>query len=168
VSRANVRSSLDAVEQALEHFCTSLDRAGFGDGAAAYRQMADVIVGQWMWAEQSGVRDLQPSFLRIATLAGTVAEQLRPYVAAMDQLRAIRGLAAHAWGLEPGSIGERAVEALLAEEGGMTITELRRATGASTMALRRELDALVDQGLVTRAGPRGRFALGSDARGRGG
>jgi hypothetical protein len=170
VSRANVGSSLDAVELALEHFSASLDRAGFRDGAAAYRQMADVIVGQWMWAEERGDRELQPRFLRIAALAGLVADQLRPYVGAMDRLRGIRGLAADAWGIEAGSVAEQVVEALAAADKGLTISELRRATGASTMALRRELDALAGKGLLAAGagGPRGRYALvGGPARGPG-
>jgi hypothetical protein len=160
MSRDNVQSSLDAVEQALEHFATSLDRAGFAEGAASYRQMADVIVGQWIWVEERGARDLQPRFLRIAELAGSVADQLRPYVGAMDRLRGIRGLAADAWGIAPGSVAEQIVNVLMTSERGLTANELRRATGAPAAALRRELDGLVDQGLVTRAsGSRGRFRV---------
>jgi len=165
MSRDTVRTSLDAVETALEHFATSLDRAGFADGAASYRQMADVVVGQWLWAEERGARDLQPRFLRIAELAGTVAEQLRPYVGAMDQLRGIRGLASDAWGIEPGSVAERVVNALVGSESGMTMRELRLVTGASTTTLRRELDVLAGKGLVGRGdGPRGRYVLTGSAR----
>ena len=160
MSRQAVSSSLDAVEQALEHFVASLDRAGFADGAGAYRQMADVVIGQWMWAEQTGARDLQPRFLRIASLAGNVAEQLRQYVSAMEQLRGLRGLAGDAWDIEPGSTTERIVESLASSAGGMTMSELRQVTGASTVALRRELDRLVGKGIVGRpAGPRGRYLL---------
>jgi hypothetical protein len=165
VSRDNVRTSLDAVETALEHFATSLDRAGFADGAASYRQMADVIVGQWLWAEERGARDLQPRFLRIADLAGSVADQLRPYVGAMDQLRGIRGLAVDAWGIEPGSVAERIVNALVGTDSGMTMRDLRLATGVPTGTLRRELDGLADRGLVAKAeGTRGRFSLAGSTR----
>jgi DNA-binding IclR family transcriptional regulator len=83
----------------------------------------------------------------------------------MDQLRGLRGLAAERWGLEAGSLAQRIVDALIAADRGMTSTELKQATGASTVALRRELNSLVEKGLVARAGgTRGRFALVGAAR----
>jgi hypothetical protein len=165
VTRDNVEQSLSAVEQALQHFASSLERAGFAAGAATYRQMADIIVGQWMWAEENGAWDLRPRFLRIADLAATITDQLRPYVEAMDQLRGLRGLAAELWGIEAGSIAQRIMDALLAADRSMTSTELKQATGASTVVLRRELNSLVEKGLVARVGgTRGRFVLVGVAR----
>lgn len=155
-----MRSSLDAVEQALRHFSASLDRAGFAQGADAYRQMADVVVGQWLWAEENGGRDLRPRFLRIAELAGVVADQLRPYVAAMDQVRGIRGLAAEAWPVAPDSLSERILAALVDAPVGLTATELRASTGGSTLATRRALGELVGGGLVASSGgSRARYRL---------
>jgi hypothetical protein len=167
VTRANVEASLDAVEQALEHFVSSLDRAGYANGAAAYRQMAEIIVGQWAWAQQNDAGDLVGRFLRVADLAANVGDQLRPYVGAMDQLRALRGLAAAAWGIEAGSGAEKIVAALGTAREGMTSSELRRATGLSTVALRSALNDLIDKGAVARSnGARGRFALaGADRAG---
>ena len=50
MSRANLTESINAVEQALEHFAGSLERGGFQAGAPAYRQMATLMVGQRIWA----------------------------------------------------------------------------------------------------------------------
>jgi Fic family protein len=165
VTRDNVEASLRAVEQALKHFVSALEQAGFANGAAAYGQMADIIVGQWMWAQENDARDLQLKFLRISHLAARVSDQLRPYVGAMDQLRGIGGLAAELWGIEAGSMAQRIVNALIAADGGLTLAELRQATGASTATLRRELSSLAEKGLVAKGnGARGRFVLVGAAR----
>jgi len=166
VSRSSVEASLDAVERALRDFRSSLERAGFAAGAATYRQMADIIVGQWRWTEESGLRDLESRFLQIAILAGNVGEQLRPYVEAMDRLRGLRGLVMERWGVQPGSVAGGVLGALMDADGGLTSVELARSTGAPTVALRSELIALVERGLVVQDGVRGRFALSGAPAGR--
>ena len=150
MSRANLDSSLGAVEQALEHFTRSIDRAGFADGAGAYRQMVDVTLGQWLWADEEGAHEFDRRFLRISMLAGSVADGLRPYVMSMDRLRALRGLVMERWRVEPGSTAERVVDSLLDCESGLTAAELSTATGAPTSAVRTALRELVDVGAVAR------------------
>jgi len=163
MSRANVEHSLDAVEQALTHFAASLERAGFGAGADAYRQMAHVVVGQWLWVENANERDIEPRYLRIAELAETVAAQLTPYVEAMQQLRSIRGLVEERWGVDPDSTSGRIVAALTSSRRPMSLTQSTSVTREPFAEVKRALLDLTDRGLVRKTviGSRVKFTLES-------
>ena len=101
MSRENVAASLEAVEQALSHLARGLESGGFEAGAPTYRQLAGVVLVQWLWAEQEGARELEPDFERIALVAAKIAAQLEPYVEAMRQLAALEGLIAERRGERP-------------------------------------------------------------------
>lgn len=166
MSRPNVETSLEAVEQALTHFATSLDRGGFAAGADAYRQMADVVVGQWLWVEEEGVRDLEPAFRRIAKRAGEVSAQLEPYVESMRRLGALRGLIEERWGVDVDGPPGKVVELLMQSEQPLTATEVRTATGLRSAEVRQVLGELVERELVTKVGDRRpRYGLGAVEQG---
>ena len=160
MSRRNVVTSLDAAEQALGHFAASLERAGFEAGADPYRQMASVLIGQWVWVAETPERDLDARFARVADLAESIGGQLRPYVETMDRLTALRGLVAEKSGTTPPSMPSRILEALAAADRPMSVMELRGATRESTAQIRQALAGLVDAGQVVAAvGTRQRFSL---------
>ena len=92
MAEENIAESLAAVEKALEHFNTSLIRSGFADGAASYQKMAEIIVGQWMWASSQGIDQHNDRFRRVAALATEIHEQLLPYVEGMRKLALLREL----------------------------------------------------------------------------
>lgn len=162
MSRLSVVQSLDAVETALSHFDDSLQNAGFADGAGTYMQMADVVLGQWLWVEETNQRDLEPRFVRIAELAQSVAHQLAPYVEAMQRLSALEGLAADRWGIEPSSPTGHVLGALAAAAEPMSLRDLGTATSVPASALRRALEDLVDAERVARVSDRGtRYVLSS-------
>lgn len=166
MSHANVEQSLGAVEQALSHFASSLDRAGFSEGAAAYQEMAGVVVGQWLWVQQERARDLEPGFRRVAELAETISGQLVPYVEAMQRLSALQGLVAERWGVDPDSVAGKIVEALSGSDRPMTTAEIKASTGVPTSTVRRQLGELVEQDLVLKHGKgRPRYALAERAPG---
>lgn len=154
MSRPNVEQSLDAVEKALSHFSASLDRAGFRTGADAYRQMADIVLGQWLWIESAGERDLEPRYLRIAALSESVADQLTPYLDTMRRLTALRGLVEERWGVHPDSAAGRIVGVLASLRQPMSTSQMAAATGDTGTVLRRALTDLVRTGQVRRIGDR--------------
>lgn len=160
MSRPNVEQSVDAVERALSHFVASLERAGFAASADTYRQMSEIVLGQWLWVEDAGERDLEPRFLRIAELAEEVSGHLRPYVEVMERMSALRSLVAERWGVEPGTDRARIVAALVGAGAPMSAAEVREATSLPTAAVRRELDDLIDRDLVAKlGGGRPRYAI---------
>ncbi len=162
MTRVNVAQSIDAVEQALTHFDNSLRTAGFADGASAYQQMADVVLGQWLWVEETDQRDLEPQFLRIAKLAQSVAQQLIPYVEAMQRLTALQGLVGDRWGIASESPAGRIVGALADSVQPMSLADLRTGTGLPTTTLRRTLEPLVQSRRIVRLGDRTpRYSLGT-------
>jgi hypothetical protein len=162
MTRVNVAQSIDAVERALTHFNNSLRTAGFADGASAYQQMTDVVLGQWLWVEETDQRDLEPGFLRIAKLAQSVAHQLIPYLEAMQRLTALQGLVGERWGIVSDSPGARVVGALADSVQPMSLADLHTATGLPTATLRRTLEPLVQARRIVRLGDRTpRYGLGT-------
>jgi hypothetical protein len=156
VSYRNVEASLDAVVRALDHFATSLERGGFSAGAEPYGRMAEVIIGQWLWAEQNNASSLVPEFARVARLAARVDDQLRPYVNSMQKIRALEGLIADKVGLQPDSPSAAIVAALTQAARPMSAAELRAATGASINVVRRELKQLTDRNIIAQVEGRAR------------
>jgi hypothetical protein len=158
--RSNVEGSLEAAEQALAHLSRSLEEAGFATGVGPYRQMSDIILGQWLWVEANGVDELEPRFGRIAGLAGSIASYLTPYVDVMKRLTALRGLLWERWGILPDSTSARVLTALLEADRPMTIDELRSVTRVTRADVRREIHDLVERELVRKTGGRSsRYAI---------
>jgi MarR family len=147
VSRENLAESLDAVEQALEHFAGSLERGGFAAGAPAYRQMAALMIGQRLWASEHRVTELDERYLRVAELALEIYGQLRPYVEVMEQLATLDELTKSA-GVSP--LGRRILDHLVQSAKPLSATALRAAVGGSRSLVTRELASLAERGLVER------------------
>lgn len=154
MSRENLTQTLDAVEQALDHFAESLRRGGFEAGAPAYRQMAALVIGQRLWATEHGLTQLDEDYLRVAALAEEIRAQLSPYVEIMEQLGALAGLTPNTAGLTP--LGKRIFEILEHAPKPMSATAVRSQTGGTSAAVRRELAELVERGLVKRSAQRSR------------
>ena len=163
MSDGNIEASLDAVSRALDHFAESLERGGFAAGAETYGKMAEVIVGQWLWAETSNATWLAPRFARVAQLAGRVDDQLRPYVEAMGRIRALEGMIAESASHPASEIGRAIIGTLSQAARPLTVAELRAAIGASTSAVRRELRDLVAGDVIEQVDGRVRRFVLADA-----
>ncbi len=153
MSRKNLAESLDAVETALSHLAGSLEAAGFAAGAATYRQMADVVIGQRMWAAEHGIDAFDEQYGRVGQLATKVYEYLAPYVEVAARLAALKQLPSSE---ELPDLGERLVAAL--EEAGRPLpaTRLGSLVGAPTSEVRKQLDELAAAGHVERQKAGGR------------
>ena len=164
MAEENIAESLAAVEKALEHFNTSLIRSGFADGAASYQKMAEIIVGQWMWASSQGIDQHNDRFRRVAALAAEIHEQLLPYVEGMRKLALLQELVPEPKPeppFPPDSRPARILEMLAAAPRPMSMTALRKEVGGSSSVLKKELAELVSDGWVRerRAGSRVLYAL---------
>lgn len=84
----NVRQTLDTAIQVLGHFEGSLTQAGFAEGAAAYRKLADTLIGQRLWSTNRGIA-LDQRFAEVARRARSIHDVLAPYVNTMLRLGAI-------------------------------------------------------------------------------
>jgi hypothetical protein len=149
MTTANLAGTLDAVETALAHLARQPEAAGFASGAVAYRQMADVVLGQRLWSDEVGLHQFDEQYARVGRLAGRVYEYLVPYQEVMARL-AVIGVAPtehpELGGLS--ELGRRLVETLAQTTGAVSSTRLGSMVGAPTSLVRRELDELVQSGVV--------------------
>jgi hypothetical protein len=70
----------------------SLEQAGFAAGADAYRRMADVILGQRLWAEEHDITDFDARYAEVGRLATRIFEYLSPYTQVAARLGVLAGL----------------------------------------------------------------------------
>ncbi len=162
MSRENLRQTLDAVETALEQLAASLEQAGFSAGADTYSEMAGVVIGQRLWAKTEGVDEFDDRFSYVGRLAERVHGQLHPYVSVMERLASLGALTEGSVpDVRPDSLAGRIQDVLLRADGPLSATAIRSQAGSSTVDVRRELDALSEQGIVRRmsAGSRPKYAL---------
>ena len=184
MARQNLESSLGAVESALSVLAGSLEQAGFAAGADAYRQMADVIIGQRLWAEENDITDYDARYVEVGRLATRIFQCLSPYADVAVRLSALTGLAGAAddrgdradelaevdeqAGLDieseaDSSPGEDLSQAILAvlrsTDEALAATRIGAEVQASTSTVRQELAALTERGLVevAKAGGRSLF-----------
>lgn len=159
MSRENLAQSLDAAATALTHMTDQLARGGFEAGAASYTEMANIILGQRMWAQSQEITEFDTRFDEIASLASRIHEQLAPYCAAMEKLRALAGLMSEEDDLDP--LDRRVIEALEAANKPMTATAVASATRSPSADVRRRLIDLSDREVIRKIGSpsRPRFAV---------
>lgn len=150
MSRENLESSLNAVETALEHLNNALVRGGFEAGAANYRKMADIIVGQRIWATENGVSEFDPRFRRVAELAERINDQLSPYCFVMERLGALGPMTDEAAPKSP--LEANIIGVLRQASSPMSTTAIRGAVGAATKAVKLALQALVQDGVIRQTG----------------
>ncbi|MFE6922902.1 hypothetical protein ACFVAV_17870 [Nocardia sp. NPDC057663] len=148
MSRDNLRSTLGAVEAALEHLATALNKGGFEAGSRSYTRMSEIVVGQRMWAIEYGIDEFDDRFQRVADLAMEVHRQLVPYVEAMDRLRMLPALVPLDRGVQPGSAEAKILDAINAASRPQSATRLRSVVGVSSTQMRKLLTAMVDRGLL--------------------
>lgn len=154
----NVRQTAGTVVTVLDSFAESLRRAGFDSCIEAYRQMADTMVNQRLWAINHGDLSAEVSCQRIATQASRIAALLREFVAVMERLSslsAIRESLAPAPGDLPAR--DRAVVSWLASQSnGASATQIRAGTRLASSDLTPILARLEAGGLVRKGGSTGR------------
>ncbi len=158
MSRNNVNQSLDSVELALRHFATSLEKAGFQKGAAAYQKMAAVVVGQRLWANSEGIDEFDDRFRRVAALAEDIRSNLAPYVEVMEKLRVIAELVDTPVLIASEPVSARILAVLKDANRPMSQTAIRSAVGDNVSMIRRELSKLVKRGVVEKTGSSSRPA----------
>lgn len=160
---ANVRKSLEAVEQALDHLLRSLERAGFEAGAHTYRRMTDVVISQFFWIQDQGLEDDTARFRGVADLAGQIYGQLEPYATCMKRLASLGELSS-VGEIDPHTLTGRVVRTIAEAERPLSLTAIQSAVESSSRAVRNELSALVSSGAVreVRSGSRVLFASAQD------
>lgn len=149
------------MEHALSYFAGSLDEAGFSVSATTYQEMAGVVVGQRLWAEEEGVDEFDARFRNVGELAQQVHQLLYPYVEAMERLSALLELAPEPPPeLDPESLAGRIVTVLADSDRPISVTALRALVSEGTKAVRRALRELEEQGIAQRYDAGGRSLYG--------
>lgn len=159
---ANVAQTARTVITVLEAFGEGLRRGGFEQGLASYRQLADTMVNQRLWALNHQERAADEAFARIAAEAGRIGGLLRQYVGVMDRLAAMNALAADAAAADAGAGGlpapDRAIaDWLAARPRAASVTQIRSGTRLSTAEITAALARLQARGLVRTSGSTGRI-----------
>jgi uncharacterized membrane protein len=154
----NVRQTAGTVVTVLDSFAESLRRAGFESGLEAYRQMANTMVNQRLWAINHGDHGAEASFERIATQASRIAALLREFVSVMERLSSLSAIR-ESLAPAPADLPEtdRTVVTWLAgQSGGASATQIRAGTRLASSDLIPILTRLEAGGLVRKGGSAGR------------
>jgi hypothetical protein len=101
-------ASLEATEQGLSAFLSSLRRSGLLSATNGYRELAAVLVNQRLWARAHGRTDVDPQFRAIGETAREICAALRPYVSIFELMTDLEHLDEPE---EAGRTGERPTEA---------------------------------------------------------
>lgn len=142
--------SLDTALEVLRQFEASLRRAGFAEGAAAYHELAGVLLRQRLWAEANGAA-VDPRHAHIGAHARDIHAMLAPYADSMLRLSVLAQeapLAAPAPAAPPAGPGAQVLHAL--QGGGrLSFTALRAQLGLEGSELQRLLGELAAAGTIT-------------------
>lgn len=151
----NVRHTLETANTVLEHFEWGLMQGGFAEGAGAYRQLADTLLGQRLWMESAGA-EVPPGFRALGERALAIHALLSPYLDAMCRLGALAALSADARspaGHDDGKPAEEDQPVLAALEAAgraLSHTALRASLGWQKAQLEAALERLEAGGRVRR------------------
>ncbi|WP_067475116.1 helix-turn-helix domain-containing protein [Nocardia amamiensis] len=161
MSSDNLHATLEAVNTALGHLAAALDKGGFGAGSRSYTQMAEIVIGQRLWAVEHGIDTFDDRFHRVAILAAEVHRQLLPYVEAMDRLRMLPALAPQDNSFAPESAEAKVLAVIDAADRPQSLTQLRNAVGMPSSQMRVLLASMVDRGLLSASssGSRTRYGV---------
>ena len=88
----NVASTLATAKEVLTHLESSLKRAGFDEGATAYKSMCDVLLGQRLWSLSRADEKLRNQFKEVSEKAATIHKILAPYTETMLKLTAVNSI----------------------------------------------------------------------------
>lgn len=163
MSEENLAQSLGAAGEALEYLVASLERAGFGDNAPAYEKMAEVLVGQRMWAEEQGIHRFDTEFHKVGGLGRRLRELIDPYGRMARTLIALLDMVETPPPLPPDT-PEAIVLVAMGDET-LSMTAISSRCEFTTSQVRRMLAALVESGTVVerRSGSRTRYQLAGGA-----
>ena len=158
--RANVRKSLAAAHQALDHLARSLEASGFDVAVPAYRQLTDVVLGQRSWAEEQADLDLNAAFGSIGAAAARINAILAPFSELTARLAILAYLQPAVPAFDGASLEGRLLS-ILSERQPLSGTALTSAAREPSRRVRAALEALEHAGEITRrrAGGRAIFAL---------
>ena len=159
---ANIVQTAQTVITVLESFGEGLRRGGFEQGLPSYRQLADTVVSQRLWALSHQERAADEAFGRIAQQAGRIGGLLRQYVGVMEKLAALNAVAASvnaaAEARADTPAPDRAIVAWLGgQTTGASATKIRSGTGLPSIEITAALARLETRGLLRKAGSTGRF-----------
>lgn len=84
----NILRTVATAEAVLDHFERSLIESGFAEGADAYRRLADTLIGQRLWVENSG-QPADARFQAVGRHAQAIHAMLAPYAQAFLRLSAL-------------------------------------------------------------------------------
>ena len=148
----DLRRSLESTLRGLRALLESLERSGFKDAAAPYREMQLVLLQQRLWSRNHGRVDLDPLWSELAATARAADEILTEFGAVMADLADLDRI-------EPGPPGsarrpaDGALElAGLLSGGSVSGASLRRGVSWPADERRRRLAALVRSGVLERRG----------------
>jgi hypothetical protein len=148
----DLRRSLESTLGGLRALLQSLERSGFKDAAAPYREMQLVLLQQRLWSRNHGRADLDPLWSELAATARAIDEILTEFGAVMADLADLDQI-------EPGPAGvvqrppDGALElAALLSGGSVSGAALRRGLSWDPEVRRRRLAALVREGVLERRG----------------
>jgi biotin operon repressor len=137
----NVVRSVTAAARALRQLEDSLLRAGFPEGQEAYMRMSELLVGQRMWAAESG-HDLDADFEHLARLAASIYSILKPYLEAMQRMAALAEI-------EKPSLERRLLERLAERRGrAVSVAVLASELGMERSEVEKALRTLLAEGRV--------------------
>jgi hypothetical protein len=152
---AQVHETLGTAIEVLGHLERSLERAGFGAGAAAYQSMSQVLIGQRLWAQSTPAgAALQPRFAEVAAHARAIHALLAPYADAMLRLGALVPAADEPAPAPADEPRARVLHALRA--GPASLSALKSQLGLGGAELKPLLDALCAAGTITHRRTSGR------------
>lgn len=159
---ANVLRTAQTVITVLKSFHESLRRGGFEQGLASYRQMADTVANQRLWAVNQQEPAADDAFAQIAQEAGRIGGLLRDYVSVMDKLAGLDAMAASVAPTVAAAADmpepDRAIVAWLAgQPTGASVTKIRSGMRLPTMEITQALARLEDRSVIRKAGSTGRF-----------
>ncbi len=168
MSIKNIVGSTESALTAMRQFDLALKQSGFEEGTTAYTQMADILVGQWMWTRENGYEQFDDRFAEIGRLAAGVYEVLSPYVASMRKLAVLQdGSAAEA--VLPDSVPETIAARILDHLGQSTtplsVNALRSGIGESSRKTKAVVNDLAAAGQIIehRRGHRIVYAIAEQA-----
>ena len=161
MTTANIKDSLNAVERALSHFRDNLDRAGFGEGADTYKQMTDVVVGQFFWSLDNGDEADLERFATTVDLARAIHAHLQPYVWCMERIGALNELLTGEEDPDTDHVVSRIETALLEAGRPMSASAVARVVEDTVPNVRKKLDDLIARDIVSkvRSGSRPMYEL---------
>lgn len=147
VLRANIAGSVRTAEQVLAHLETSLRRAGFEEGLAAYRKMGETLVGQRLWSQRERNEEIEQLFAALSGRARSIYGLLEPYSELMRKIASLDALAKpQPESAELDALGRTILDALAVGE--MSLTALRSRLSASRGEIETRLGQLENDGRV--------------------